>query len=208
MTDLQKIRFITANFSALQGLKHIPIGLFMAYAAVFDDAQTGRAARDLTVPCLLTPVFILLYAIIHVYYRRNFGRVESSRPPRAMDAVILLGFLAIAWGAFAVDTLERVPVSFFAIFFALVLFLGQWGMVRQSGGKYPVAVPAGWICIALVFLSAFLPLLGGKAAGVFGFHSAFTLVSVGVGFLFALYGFFDHLFLVRAMAPAAEPGRG
>jgi hypothetical protein len=204
MIDLWKIRFITANYSVLHGLKLVPIGLFLFYAFVFDNAQIGRATRDLTIPCLLTPVIFVLYLLIHLYYQKTFGRVEQTARSRSIETVIFLGFASIAWVAFAVDTLRWIPVSFFALYLALMLLLGQLGMVRHAGGKNPAVFPAGLVCITLIFLSAFLPLLGGEFSENFGFHSGIALVGAVVGILYALYGVLEHLFLVRLLAPAGK----
>ena len=78
-TDLHHLRYITANFHGLQGLKLVPFGLFLWSEAALSylGPQTPwlvefgiilRAAAGLL--CLL------LYAALHTYYRRSFGRAE------------------------------------------------------------------------------------------------------------------------------------
>ena len=207
MTDLRKIRFITANYSILQGLKYVPVGMFVFYAFVFDNAQIGKETRDLTVPCLITPIFFVLYLVIHFYYQKTFGRVEQTARYRGKDIVLLLGIAVIAWAAFAVDTMKWIPVSLFALYMALMLLLSQAGMVRQAGGQNLAIFPAGLVCIAFIFLSAFLPLLGEKATEMAGFHSGITLAGAVVGILYALYGLLEHLFLVRSLASASGVNR-
>jgi hypothetical protein len=63
------------------------------------------------------------------------------------------------------------------------------------------------VCIALICLSAFLPLLGEKASEMVGFHSGITLAGAVVGILYALYGLLEHLFLVRSLASASGVNR-
>jgi hypothetical protein len=199
MTPLQKIRFVTANFSLLQGLKVALVGVFLTYANIFNDAQIGKANRDLTVPSLLFPVFIALFVWIQQYYRKTFGRVESYAKTSGKDVIIFLGFLVIAWAVFAVDSLEWIPISFFGIFLAMVLLFSHLSMIRQAGLKNMALFPAGLICIALISLSAFLPLLGKGLYQPFGFQSAISFVGVVVGILYTLYGVLSHIFLVRSM---------
>lgn len=202
MTDLQKIRFITANFPILQGLKLMPVGIILSYASVFNDAQVGKETRDLSIPCLLTPLFIAAYVLIHLYYQRTFGRVESTTKSRGKDFLVSMVVLAVGYAAFAVDSMRWIPVSFFALFLALVLLWTQAWMVRQAGSKNLALFPPGLVCIALIFLSALLPLMRDKAAGLFGFHYAMTLVGVVIGILYMFYGVLEHLFLVRSLGSA------
>ncbi len=207
MDPLRRIRFVTANFSALQGLTLVPIGLFLMYAYAFDDAQIGRANRDLTVPCLLLPLTVLAVGLIRLYYARTFGRVQSEKRAEAKDLAVILGFLAVGWGAFAVDSLKSISVSLFAFFLALVLLLAHVNMARKADSNPLKVFPAGLVCIGLVFLAGFLPLAGSSAANVFGLHSAFSLAGAAVGGLYALYGVMSHLFLVRSL-PSARSENG
>lgn len=189
-------------------MKYVPVGLFVLYSFAFDNAQIGRETRDFTVPCLLIPVFFALFVLIHLYYQKTFGRVESTAQFRGKEILITLGALVVAWAAFVLDSLGWIPVSFFAVYLALIMFLGQVGMVRQAGGKNPAIFPAGLVCIALAFLTAFLPILGEKVTGLFGFQSGISLAGAAVGILYAVYGVLEHFFLVRSMAPAVESDHG
>lgn len=220
MANLEKIRFIATNFSVLYGLKAVPIGLLVSYTCI------KGVTRDLTLDCLLIPLLIVFYVWVHLYYQRTFGRVEATEKFRVKYYLLSIAVMAVGIGGFVVDLWNPIPVSIFAFAFALIMLWSQAWMVRQAGGKTPAIFPAGLVCIVLVFLSAFLPLLGEKAFGTFGFHSgiypaflpllgdkvfsmlgfhsSISFVYAVVGILYALYGVLEHLFLVRSLSPAVE----
>jgi uncharacterized membrane protein YoaK (UPF0700 family) len=118
MTDLQKVRFITVNYSRLQGLKAVPSGLLLFLVVLWANAQTGPA-RDLTLPLVWLLAGAVLYALIDRYYKRTYGRVEPAGHAYWMDVLLSTAFSIIALGAFWADMqFSEIPVSFFALIFA------------------------------------------------------------------------------------------
>jgi hypothetical protein len=205
MARLDIIRFITVNFERLQGLKALPMGLLLFLVLLWANAQSGPA-RDLSLPIILIAAAAILYGAIDLYYRRNFGRVEPAGHIFWMDVVLGVGFSIVALGGFALDTRFRLPVSIFALVFAVVLFLDYLRMTRLA--RAPATVfPAGLLCVAEMALSAFLPLLG-PAVGVLGFRSPLFLVYAVDGIIIAVYGIAAHLYLVRSMGAGGEVSRG
>ena len=203
MPDLQKVRFLTANYSRLQGLKAVPPGILLFLIILWTNGQPG-GNRDLTLPLLWLLVGIIFYALIDWYYRRTFGRVEQTGRAYWTDVIFSTAFSVIAIGAFVVDTGGWIPVSIFALVFAAGLLLDYIRMVRLAGVKSLTIFPAGLLCIAEIALSAFLPLLGEKTLGVFGFRDPTFLVYAVDGIITVVYGLAGHLFLVRSMPSAGE----
>jgi hypothetical protein len=203
MPDAEKIRFLTVNYSRLQGLKAVPWGLLLFLVVVWTNAQSGRA-RDITLPVVLLAAGILFYALIDGYYRRTYGRVEPVGHVFWVDVIISTGFSAAAVGAFIADMELRIPVSLFALLFASGLFLDYYRMIRLAGVITAVIYPAGLICIGEIALVAFLPLLGEDVLTVFGFRTPMLLVYALVGIIIVVYGAAGHLYLVRSMRPAPE----
>jgi hypothetical protein len=198
MTNLEKIRYLAANLPELQGLKAVPAGLFLSYAFL-------KKPGDFTLDCLLVPGLIALYLLIHRYYQRTFGRVETTKEYRRNYYLLSIAVMVIVLGGILVEIYSPMPISMFAIAFALAMLWSHTWMVQQAGSRNLAIFPAGLVCIALVFLSAFLPLLGDEAIGKVGFlRSGENFVVVVVGILYALYGVFEHLFLVRSLAPSRE----
>jgi hypothetical protein len=77
MPDLEKIRFLTVNYSRLQGLKAVPLGLLLFLTVLWTNARYGPA-KDLTLPLLMLMGGMLLYAVIDRYYKKTYGRVEQA----------------------------------------------------------------------------------------------------------------------------------
>jgi len=207
MTDIQKIRFLTVNYSRLQGLKAVPSGLLLFLVVLWANAQTGRA-RDLTLPLLWLLAGALLYALIDGYYKKTYGRVEPAGHVFWMDVILSTGFSIIAIGAFVLDIRAVIPVSLFSLLFALGLLLDYIRMTRLAGAGTAAIFPIGLLCIGELALSAFLPLLGGTVLGVFGFRSPMFLVYAVDAVIIVVYGIAGHLYLVRSMPPAGEVGDG
>jgi len=207
MPSLEKIRFITVNYSRLQGLKAVPPGLLLFLVVLWADGQTGPA-RDLTLPVLGLFATAIIYGLIDWYYRRTYGRVEQTRQAYWSDVILSTVFSLLALAAFIVDVELAFPVSIFALVFAASLLLDYYRMLRLAGVTTPAIFPAGLLCIGIMALSAFLPLVGEPALAVFGFRSPLFLVYAVYGIITVLYGIAGHLFLVRSMTSNAEVPHG
>ena len=207
MPDLEKVRFLTVNYSRLQGLKAIPPALLLFFVVFWADGQTGPA-RDLTLPLSGLFAAAIIYGLIDWYYRRTYGRVEQTRRAYWSDMILSTVFSLLALAAFIVDVEITFPVSLFALVFAASLFLDYFRMLRLAGVKTFAIFPAGLLCIGVMALSAFLPLLGETAFAVFGFRSPLFLVYAVDGIITVLYGVAGHLYLVRSMASNTEVAYG
>ncbi|MBN1438263.1 MAG: hypothetical protein JW929_02545 [Anaerolineales bacterium] len=201
MADLQKIRYLAANLPELQGLKAVPVGLLAFYVFI---KEPGNCTMDI----LLLPALIALYAFMHRHYRKTFGWVEATKEYKQQYYRLSLAVMAVAVAGFAADAYFRPPISMVGLAFASIMLWTQAWMVRQAGGWDWTIFPGGWICIALVFCSAFLPLLGEETIGRLGFAAGLNLVGAAIGILYALYGVLEHFFLARSLpAPAEEAAR-
>ena len=207
MPDIEKIRFLTVNYSRLQGLKAVPWGLLMFVVVIWSNAQHGPA-RDLTLPLLLLGAGVVMYAAIDGYYQRTFGRIEPAGHALFVDVILSTGFSAIAVGAFILDTRSIVPVNLFALVFAVSLVLDYYRMLHLAGAKRAAIFPVGLICIVEIGLAAFLPLLGEGVWRGIGFRSPIFFVYAVIGIIIVIYGVAGHLYLVRSMPPPGEVDHG
>lgn len=207
MNDLRKIRFITANYSRLQGLKAVPTGLLLCLVSLWTNNQTSKA-RDLTMPLLWFAAAIGLYALIDWYYRKAIGRVEQPQRSEWTDLVITTIGAVLVLGAFAVDMKAFLPVSIFAFAFALELLLDYARMTRLAGVGTLTGFPPALFCAVSIAFSGLLPLLGEKAIALLGFRSPIFLVFAVDGILIVLYGLAGHFFLVRSISSLSEADHG
>lgn len=205
MPDLKKIRFLTVNYSRLQGLKAVPWGLLLFLTVLWVNAQTDRP-EHLTLPLSAFFTGVVLYLLIDRYYRKTYGSVEPAGHGNAIDLLIGAASSVLAVGAFMADMQQWIPVSFFSLVFAMALLMDYVRMFRLAGVRTAVLFPAGWLCIALMAASAFLPLLGESALGAFGFRSTVLLVYAANGVITMVYGAAGHFYLVRSLAGAGRVG--
>jgi hypothetical protein len=207
MTELRSLRFVTINYSRLQGLKVVPSGLLLFLISLWTNAQQERE-RDLSLPLIFLFGGILVYAVIDGYYRRTFGRVEQTMRALWTDVIFSTAFSVVVLLAVVWDMSWLGPISLFPLVFASGLLLDYLRMLRLAGNLPIATLPAALICIGLIALSAFLPLAGADAWKAAGFRTPLFAVFSLNGILIVLYGLVGHLFLVRSMQPKGEVERG
>jgi hypothetical protein len=190
--DQNTIRFVTANYHQLQGLRLVPLGLFLALWGLldllgfFDPAGfvSGGRARVLTHIGIAFWVGLLLALAAPVYYRYRYGSVDpldrGSRNRWITAAVI--GFFVLL----RIDRDLQWPVALHLLLVSLSLFITVWrdGRIRRH-----------YLAPALVWLAvSFLPAFGASPTTLrmtlFGL-GGLTLIGCGIG---------DHLLLTRTLA--------
>lgn len=78
-TDFHHLRYVTANFHGLQGLKLIPFGLFLwseAALTYLGPQNPWLVEAGLGLRLAVGLLCFLVYGALHVYYRRSFGHAE------------------------------------------------------------------------------------------------------------------------------------
>lgn len=134
MSTRDKIHFIAANYSQLQGLRAVPPGLVLLSLTLWANFTSGPS-RNLITPILLAVTGALLYWIIDRYYKDRFGATQPKREERLMEIIrqILFGITGLA--AFWVDTLALIPLSLIGFVFALSYLYEYIRISRIQQGK-------------------------------------------------------------------------
>lgn len=185
MENLTRIRYITRNFDALQGLKMIPFGLYFLATGAGWLGEQG----DLSLSLPAFALTILAYWLISRYYARNFGRVNSESSSLVHNFFLPLAVILILWVAAAVDYWMRLPISIFGLTLAAILF-GWWWLQEQRTRKH-YAVMAG--LIALISLAP----LSGIGEGWSIIQPPGTLFDLLLGVIFVIGGILDHVILIN-----------
>lgn len=200
MTDeLSKIRFVTANYSRLQGLRVIPVGMLVVFVAVWALHNQGPTA-DLSEPILVTTVAALLYWLTDRYYNRVFGQVKRTPSQRKGEAVLSVGFGILGLMAFILDTTQILPISTLGLVFAASFFEYFWQVDRSERGKIFTYFPENVIATILVTAVSILPLFGISWWNALGIRSQVVGVLMLVGVVCILTGIWGHIRLVRVLS--------
>ncbi len=202
MRSIHKTRFIAANYSNLQGLKAVPIGLLLLLVVLWANTQTGPAS-DLSLPLLLALGAAALLWAIGRYYRARFGRVEHT--PRQKRFELILGVLgsALGLGAFILDTTLRLPFSLIGLAFAAAVVAEYLRMQWYAPGRY--LLPLSLASFAVLLVVSILPLLGAGAWWLrLGLRVQLYGVLVVAGAVVALNGLVGHAYLTRQLPHGEE----
>jgi hypothetical protein len=204
MKSLDQIRMITTNFSALQGLKIVPLGLLLAVVSLWANAHRGPA-RDILFPggCMVAAYF--LYWLIGRYYEQTYGIVQPTFAQRKSEwARGLIGGL-VGLVAFWADVSFDLKISLIGLFIAGAILAEYVRMDRQLKDRYLLFYPAAAL---LMILLSMLPVLGINWWEPVGIKALLIGVSTVTGFLFILMGLLAHISLVRWLPLAREANHG
>jgi hypothetical protein len=195
MQDVQKIRFLTLNYSKLQGLKSFPIGLLLLVTVLWANVQRGQA-RNITLPLLFVIGTSLLYWWIDRYYKIRYGRVESTSRQKRVDYFtgVLGGIAALA--AFVMDTTYRLPVSMVGLVFVGVILVEYLRIRHLANSAYSL-----WqmiISFSIVLGASLLPLFGLKNIWqAVGLRSHLYIVLVITSIVLMVMSLAGHIYFTR-----------
>ncbi|RPI31206.1 MAG: hypothetical protein EHM70_12030 [Chloroflexota bacterium] len=202
MQDAQKIRFLAANYSNLQGLKAVPLGLLMLLVVYWANAQRGPARGSLVIPVLLGLGAAGLYTWIDHYYKTHYGQVVSTPQQKRAEVIFGVAGGVIALAAFIADMTLELPLSLIGLIFAGAFIFEYLRVSRQRKSTYLFAqMLAGFVIVLAVNLLPLLGLSGWWAA--IGMRSHFLAVLAVAGVVMLASGLSGHLYLSRQL-PALE----
>jgi hypothetical protein len=199
-SHLERLARITRGFPYLQGLKVVPVGLFLLGVTAVGSTWwpwSSRVGKLVSLGLVLaTTGGLTRWA--GVYYRRRFGQVAPTREQLRRDALGTgLAALAVIAGVVIDYSLEP-PVSIFGI--ALGGFL-LWYWSWSGGPRW-----YHWLAGAAFGAASLLPIVGNRSDMGFiqpGGPIVNLLVAVAGG-AYVVVGLLDHLYLVRQLAPAED----
>jgi hypothetical protein len=203
MTEMDRVRFITANYGRLQGLKVVPLGLLVLLLDLWANALAGQSSNFL-VPFLLIAAGMMAYALIDRYYHRFFGQVEQKRGDFRADILFSIVAICFCLPAFFIDMSIRKPVSLFLLVGAIGLLLDYLMMIRRAGGGSFWILPSMPVLAILFGLIALFPLLGWEIWHALGFDSWYFVQNAIIGILLVLFGLIVHLQLAASMKKMRE----
>lgn len=186
LQNLERVQYITRNFSALQGLKMLPFGLFMLALAARDFGwgflgQEGDCTYTL-------PLFFVVLALVYLtsrYYDQAFGSVKEI--DHSTSAFISAAYLFVLLLVIVVEVQLNPPVSLVALLLAsTLLFVG----IKKQRPYYT------FFALVMVGIS-FLPLIQNTSLENPYYGSLGGFAKLAIGMIWIAAGLIDHVKLVR-----------
>ena len=189
MTDYERLRSVTANYEAMQGLKLVPMALPVAYGGIgaFVD---GMGEWPALVGFLVTTAvaFVLAHAAGR-WYVRHYGVAKPSREQRRRMAVHTTVAATLVLAAALLDSWLQLRVSLFGLVGAAVLF-AYWRAYIGLARHHVVAAAA-------IAAASFLGLFVDRGA-------AWGILFLTFAVAYAVVGLLDHRTLTSTLAPAPD----
>jgi hypothetical protein len=197
MQSSEQIQYVTRNFSVLQGLKNVPLGLwFLLISAgnagwlpwLAEGRLGGRGATFL--------LALGCYALLGFYYERYFGQVRpiATMRKKIQNLVLMLGLGA----SLAADWWLPLPVSLLALMIA-AMFLVEYELANGRFRHYLLIMVLVFVVVGL------LPLLSGLPLNDLWVGSMGIFFQFAMGSSLIITGILDHLFLTSVLDPIEEP---
>ncbi len=191
MQNLNQIRFVTAHYQDLQGLRWVLWGV-ICFAVAAEDAGVISTVMLLS---LILPVGVALFFGVAHYYEKVLGSVVGGEgAKRAANTNFI--FTAVLISARLLDDILEVRPMLSPFAFALWFLAVYWFLGRPYRTYYvwiAIAISATNVCLALVDFPAGSPWL---RTGVV----TWSLISVAL----IASGVLDHDLLMRTLKPKAE----
>lgn len=201
--ELTKIHFIAANYSRLQGLRAIPVGLLAVYVSIWALYNQGPTA-NLSGPILVAVITSLLYFLTDRYYNRVFGQVKQSSNKRKMELIASVAIGALALLAFILDTARILPISALSLIFAACFLEHFWRTDKSEWRKIIIYFPENIIAAILVSVAGILPLFGFSVWEVVGIRWQIVGMVMLFGIAIIVTGIWGHIRLIRTLRLAEE----
>ncbi len=190
-----QIRFVAANYSRLQGLKQVPVGLFVTFVALWAIKHEGDLGFSLIAALGAT----LLYWLIDRFYANTFGRIRQTEKMRSWEIRLSILFGGLALLAFWLDTARILPFSALGLVLAAELFGDFWRATRFVKEGLVRLCPENFTVACLIVALSFLPLTGLAWWEKLGFPSQFLGMLTMIGILLILAGIWGHIRLLRLL---------
>ena len=193
-----QIRFIAANYSRLQGLRMVPVGMLVLFVALWNNSREG----DLGGPILAVAGAILLYWLADRYYAGMFGRVTPTPSQLRMDFIVSVAFSILAILGFLLDEEARLPVSVLGLVFAGALFVDFWLATRSVRGEALALFPENFFATVVILAFSILPVFGISWWESVGYKSQVNGILAMDGLVLIIAGIWGHIRVTRDLSPA------
>lgn len=198
MQEIDRIRFVTTNFSNLQGLRNLPIGACLLVITICaSQNQSTDNGWSFLVSILTILICAALYYFIDRFYLAAYGRVKRTSQSRQLEWLvsILMGCFALI--AFWVDVSLTWQISLFGLVFAAGLLIDNFRFTWFVKGARLIFYPIGAVFIAIISCLSVFGLSGWWL--YFGFSDQLFAVVVFIALYVVFASIIGHLHLTRLL---------
>lgn len=196
MQNLKEIRFVATNFSNLQGLRAVPLGLCLVLVCFWANGLQ-YPVRDFFVPVVGMVGSLMLLFAIDRYYLHAFGRVQRTPESLRLEWLISAVGGILALGAFWLDISVKLPVSLLGLVCAAGTLVDYIRITWLVKWRFLLYYPLVAVLMAGVSV---LPLLGvsnwWKACGL---ETQMLGIAMAIGIFMIITGIWGHIFLVHTL---------
>ncbi|MDH5605439.1 MAG: hypothetical protein OEY93_00995 [Anaerolineae bacterium] len=200
MDNPQPVRTITTNFSGLQGLKQVPLGLMLSVISLWASAQTGPA-KDIIFPVGCAILFFYIYQVVNNFYKRAFGTVIPTFKQRLLEAARVLVGAAAALTAFYVDVAIMPSISMVGLVFGVAILAEYFRISRKTNNNEMKYYPAAAL---FIFVLSSAPILGFNWWDPMGFKALILGICTVAGIAFTIIGMLTHISLENLLFLTGE----
>jgi hypothetical protein len=199
MNSIQQTRFFAQNYSQLQGLRAVPLGLCLLVITLWANLQHGPA-RDLTFPILVALACLVFYLLVDRYYNREYGKVKHSIT--RTELLLQAAGAVLALAAFFIDTRNVINISLLGLVFAVVFAFSAFWYWRLARVVFVINLILA-IFLALLSLS---PLVGIQEWwNLLGLKYSLLAYTFLYGVFGVLVGIILHIYFIRSLPTTQEP---
>lgn len=191
-----QIRFIAANYSRLQGLRMVPIGLLVLFTGIWNNSRQG----DLSGPLLSMIGAGIFYWLIDRYYTRVFGRIIPTPAQLRRDLIVSVSFCILAMLSFVLDSAEILPISALGVVLAGALMADFWLATRSVRGEAVASFPENFFASIVILVMSILPLFGIAWWKSLGFNAQLEGMLALDGIVLIIAGTWGHIRVTRDLS--------
>lgn len=199
ISDATKIRFFAVNYTRLQGLRAIPVGLFAVLITLWANQQKGLSVNYL-LPVLCGFLCLGLNFVIDRTYRKTFGNVSATSLTRRIELFTVVIGVAIALVAVWLDNSADLPFSVIGLVLAAAMMADYIRMVYFAHSWYkPITILTSFGSLVIAMISIF-PALGFDGWWLqIGIRVEILAVFMVTGVVMIISGLISHYYFIRAL---------
>ncbi|MEL7658312.1 MAG: hypothetical protein AAGU75_20650 [Bacillota bacterium] len=200
ISDVTKIRFLAVNYTRLQGLRAIPVGLFAILMTLWANQQKDLPVNYL-LPILCGLLCLGLNFIIDRMYRKTFGNVSATPHNRQIELITVVIGVAIALVAVWLDNGAHLPFSAIGLVLAVAMMADYFRMVYFARSWYKPLTILTLFCSLVIAMISIFPALGFDNWWLqIGIRVEILAVFMVTGVVMIIFGLISHNYFIQTLS--------